>query len=118
MVADRVARGRSRSDQVLAVDAASEYQLPTTRRLCQAALAYRARLSGAQAGSRAWTLRGARMAQLPSSRHHVYRSLRLPDLREGDDSPLKTSFHHDLPDVCATRGLSTQRILPCGLNAT
>src|SRR5205809_4225774 len=32
--------------------------------------------------------------------------------------PLKTSFRRDLPDVYPTRRLSTQRILPCGLNAT
>src|SRR5882762_1013880 len=110
MVADRVARRRSRADQVLAVDAAIRYRLPRTGRLRQAALAYRARLSGTQAGGRAWALRRARLARLPSSRHDVYRSLRIPGLREGDDSPLNTSSHHDLPDACSTRRLSTQRI--------
>ena len=35
--------------------------------------------------------RRARMARLPSSRHAVHRSLRIPDLRAGDDSPLRTS---------------------------
>src|SRR5450631_3057976 len=87
MVTDRVARGRSRADQILAIDAAGECQLPPTRRLCQAALAGRAGLPGTQAGGRAWALRRPRLARLPSSRHDVYRSLRLPGLREGDDSP-------------------------------
>jgi SRSO17 transposase len=33
-------------------------------------------------------------------------------------SPLNTSARHAIPDVCSTRRLSTQRIPPCGLNAT
>jgi SRSO17 transposase len=45
MVADRVACRRSRADQILAVDAAGRHRLPRTRRLRQAALAYRTRLS-------------------------------------------------------------------------
>ena len=97
---------------------AGEYQLPRTRQLCQAALAHRAGLSGTQAGSRTWALRRPRVAGLPSSRHDVHRGLRIPSLREGDDSPLKTSYRHAVPDACLTRRLSTQRILPCGLNAT
>ena len=79
------------------------HQLPPPRRPCQAALAYRARLSGTQAGGRARSLRRARMARLPSSRHAVHRGLRIPDLRAGDDSPLRTSFHRALPGACLTR---------------
>src|SRR3979411_1154060 len=60
---------------------------------------------------------GRGMCGVHSSRHDVHRSLRLPDLREGDDSPLRTSFRHGLPDACPTRRLSTQGILPSGLNA-
>jgi SRSO17 transposase len=56
VVADRMARGRSRADQILAVDAARRYRLARTRRPRQVALAYRAGLSGAQAGSRARAL--------------------------------------------------------------
>ena len=56
VVADRVARGRGRADQILALDAAGGHQLPPARRSCQAALAHRAGLSGAQAGSRARAL--------------------------------------------------------------
>src|SRR5258705_12734562 len=106
-----MARGRSRADQILAVDVAIQYRLPPDRRLCQAALAHRAGLSGAQAGGRAWALRRARVARLPSPRHDVHRSLRIPGLREGDDSPLKTSYRHAAPDACLTRRLSTQGIL-------
>src|SRR6266567_9539452 len=107
-----MARGRSRADQILAVDVAIQYRLPPARRLCQAALAHRAGLSGAQAGGRARTLRRARVARLPSPRHDVHRSLRIPGLREGDDSPLKTSYRYAAPDACLTRRLSTQGILP------
>ena len=56
VAADRVARGRCRADQILALNAAGERQLPAARRFRQATLAHRARLSGAQAGSRAWSL--------------------------------------------------------------
>ena len=84
----------------------------------QAALAHRARLSGPQAGSRARAFRRARMARLPSSRHAVHRSLRIPDLRAGDDSPLRTSFHRAVPGTCRSRRLSTQRLRRCGPNAT
>jgi SRSO17 transposase len=56
VVADRVARERKRADQVLALDVAGGGQLPAARRFCKAALAHRARLSGAQARGRAWAL--------------------------------------------------------------
>jgi len=56
MAADRAARGRSQANQILALHAAGRHQLPPARRYCQAALAHRAGLSGAQAGSRAWAL--------------------------------------------------------------
>ena len=118
VAADRVAAGRSRADQILALDAAGEHQLSAPRRFCQVALAHRARLSGTQAGGWARPLRGARMARLPSSRHAVHRGLRIPDLRARDDSPLRTSFHRAAPGTCCTRRLSTQRIRPCGLNVT
>ena len=84
----------------------------------QAALAHRARLSGTQAGGRARAFRRARMARLPSPRHAVHRGLRIPDLREGDDSPLRTSFRHAVPATCRSRRLPTQRLRRCGLNAT
>src|ERR1700681_1027111 len=58
------------------------------------------------------------MAWLPSSRHAVHRGLRIPDLRKGDDSPLRTSFRRAAPATCRTPRLPTQRILHCGLSGT
>ncbi len=68
---------------------AARHLLPPAGRSRQIALAHRARLSGTQAGVWARTLRGTRMARLPPSRHAVHRRLRFPDLRAGDDSPLR-----------------------------
>jgi SRSO17 transposase len=118
MAADRVAQGRERAHQVLALDASRRPQLPATGLLWQTALAHRTRLSRAQAGGRARPFRGPWMARLSSSRHAVHRCLRLPDLRTGDDSPLTTSFRRCLLATCHTRGLSTPRLRPCGLNGT
>jgi SRSO17 transposase len=72
-------------------------------RSCQAALADRARLSGAEAGSWAWSLRGARMARVPPPRHAVHCRLRLPDRREADDSPLNSRRRRDIPETCRSR---------------
>jgi hypothetical protein len=49
--------------------------------------AHRARLPGAQTRGSARALRRPRMAGFPSSRHAVHCGLRIPGLREGDDSP-------------------------------
>jgi SRSO17 transposase len=69
-------------------------------RPCQNALAHRTRLPGAQARNRAWALRGARMAGVSSSRYAVHRSLWIPDLRTGDDSPFRTSFQQETQKTC------------------
>jgi hypothetical protein len=45
-------------------------------------------------------LRGARMAGVSSSRYAVHRSLWIPDLRTGDDSPLRTSFQQETQKTC------------------
>src|SRR5258708_24069736 len=58
------------------------------------------------------------MAWLPSARHPVHRCLWIPDLREGDDSPLRTSFRRSAPATYPTPQLPTPRIRPCGLNGT
>ena len=63
---------------------------------------------------RARTFRRARMARISSPRHAVHSSLRIPDLREGEDSPLWTSFHHvvkklAVPDGYRPRGCSPLR---------
>src|ERR1700761_8522419 len=119
MATKRMARGRNQTQQIqiLALHAAGRNQLPPARRYHQDALADRARLSGAQAGSRARALRRAWMARLPSPRHAVHRGLRIPGLRAGRDSPLRTWFLPVALDACLTRWLSTPRLRPCGLNA-
>src|SRR5712664_1800932 len=87
MAADRVAQRRTGADQILALDPSRRYRLSTPGRTRQTALANRARLSRAQARGRARAFRRPRMARLSSSRHAVHRRLRIPGLREGDDSP-------------------------------
>src|SRR6187549_210391 len=98
-----MAEGRGRADQILAFDAPQRHRLRSPGRSREAALAHRARLSRTQAGGRAFAFRGARLAWLSSPRYAVHRVLRLPDLRAGDDSPLKTSFHQALPAGCLIR---------------
>jgi SRSO17 transposase len=51
-------------------------------------------------------------------RHPVYRDLRIPDLRAGDDSPLRDAFHPGLPGSCSSPWLSTQRLHRCARNCT
>ena len=75
VAADRVAKGRGRADQVLALNASARHHLPLAGGHDQVALAHRARLSGAQAGGRARAFRRPRMARLPSPRHAMHRSL-------------------------------------------
>src|SRR6516225_180072 len=58
------------------------------------------------------------MAWFPSSRHSLYGSLRIPDLREGDDSPLRTGPYLARHAIFPSRWLSTQRICHCVRNAT
>ena len=84
----------------------------------QATLAHRARLSGAQAGDRTRPLRGPRLARLSSPRHPVHRSLRFPDLRAGEDSPLWTACRQVHPGGCAIRWLPTPRLRRCGPSVT
>src|SRR5260221_10885539 len=42
----------------------------------------------------------------------------MPDLREVDNPPVRTSSPHAAPATCRTRQLPTPRIPPCGLNGT
>src|SRR5664279_4814776 len=104
MAVDRVARRRERADQILALDPSQGYHVPRAGRPHQAALADRARLSGTQAGGWAWAFRGQRMARLPPPRHAVHHRLRIPGLREGDDSPLWTSFRQAVRETSVPNG--------------
>src|SRR5690348_10370700 len=76
MVANRVARGRERANQILALNPARRHHFPPPRRHRQIALAYRARLSRAQAGGGARPLRRTWVARLPPPRDAMHRSLR------------------------------------------
>src|ERR1700678_2326065 len=58
------------------------------------------------------------MAWLPPSRHDVHRSLRIPDLRKGDDSPLRTSSRRVVLATCRSPTLPTPRIPRCALSVT
>jgi hypothetical protein len=90
-------------------DARHEHHLPQTGGPHQTALAYRARLSGAQTRSRARAFRRTRLARLPSPRHAVHRGLRISGLREGEDSPLSTAFRHWVQEICRSQRLPAQR---------
>src|SRR6516164_1761707 len=117
-VADRVAAWRGRAHQVLAFECCQDDFIPGTGRHRQNALAHRARLPGPQARDRAWPLRRARLARFSPSRHAVYRGLWIPNLRAGDDSPLRTTFRRDVRETCHFRWLPTPRRRPSGPNGT
>src|ERR1700736_3918956 len=89
--------------EVLARHCRKEHFIPRSGRSRKNAVAGRARLPGAQARSRPRALRGPRVAGLPSSRHTLHRSLRVPDLRTGDDSPLRTSLRWETQKTCHSR---------------
>src|ERR1700722_1324026 len=87
MASRRMAAGRKRADQILAVDPTAGYGPRDARGNGQTALADRARLSGTQAGTRARSLRRTRLARLSPPHGALRRSLRIPGLRTESDSP-------------------------------
>src|SRR6476469_3261074 len=109
MAADRVARGRAGADAVLAVDPARGDRLRRSGRPGPAALADRAGLPGAQAGTRARALRGPRLARLPPPRHAVHRGLLFPDRRAGEIFPLRPRWRRGLRSASPSRRLPTPR---------
>ena len=56
------------------------------------------------------------MAWVSPSRHAVHRRLRIPPLRKGSDSPLRTTRHPSHPGASPSRRLSTPRIPLSDLN--
>src|SRR6266403_5502981 len=58
------------------------------------------------------------MARLPPPRHAVHSSLRIPNLRAGDDSPLSITFRRVARDAFNSPRLPTPRIRHRGLNDT
>jgi len=118
MAADRVAGERSRTGSLLALHTARRHLARMYGRPGQVALADRTRLSRTQTGGRPRSLRRPRLAWFPSSRNSLCRSLRIPDLREGDDSPLRTFPHLARHAISHSHWLSTQRFCRCVRNAT
>ena len=97
----------------LAADISLERMIDQARlplAFARAWLADRARLSRTQTRGRPRPLRRSRLAWLPSSRNSLCRSLRIPDLRNGDDSALRTSPHLARHTICTSRRLSTRRV--------
>jgi hypothetical protein len=88
MARRRMARGRGGADQILALDLARGHAARGSRRRHQAAMAHRTRLRGIEERTGPCSLRGARLAGIPSSRQPLHRSLRIPDPREISFSPL------------------------------
>jgi SRSO17 transposase len=111
------AEGRGRTDPVLVLHPARRHLPHSPRQAGQAALADRARLSGPQAGTRAWPLRRPRLARLSPSCHALYCGLRLPHHRAGRFSPLGRRTSVPRHDTSATRRFPTPRIPRCDLNA-
>src|ERR1019366_7974633 len=54
----------------------------------------------------------------PPPRHAVHHRLRIPGLREGDDSPLWTSFRQAVRETYGSQRLPTQRLRRCEPNDT
>src|SRR6266704_1818066 len=77
MAAHRMATDRSGADQVLALDVAADRDAHGTRPVRHAALADRTRLSRTERRARARSLRGPRLARLPSSRVALHRRVRV-----------------------------------------
>src|SRR6516165_12697013 len=69
MAADRVATGRSRTDQVLALYSACQYQASRPGAPGQAALDHRTRLPGAETRARLGALRRPRLARVSPPKH-------------------------------------------------
>src|SRR5271166_3443363 len=117
MAPRRMAAGRKRADQILALDPAGGDRPRDTRGNRQTALADRARLSGTQAGTRARSLRRTRLERLSPPHGALRRGLRIPGLRAESDSPLsRQNTAH--PGASTIPGLPTTRIRQSDPNAT
>jgi hypothetical protein len=84
----------------------------------QAELADRTRLSGLETGGRARPLRRPRLARVSPSRKPMHCGLRIPGLREGDGSPLRTCSRLARPTTCGSRRLPTQSSCRCACSVT
>src|ERR1700693_746600 len=113
-----MAGGRHRTGPRLALHAASRHLVRALGRSDEDAMADRTRLSRTQAGSWARSLRRPRMARLSPSRKSLHCGLRIPGLRKGDDSPLRTFSRPARPAIWHSRRLPTQRLCRCVHSAT
>src|SRR3954451_191883 len=118
MAADRVAPGRGRADQVLALQPAADDQAGEAGPHRQGALGHRARLRGAQTGDRTGPLRGPRLARLLPSGQPLHRSLRLPDRRALPFPPSPPVHPRADQDTCPTPRFPSARGCPSDLSAT
>src|SRR4051794_36435948 len=118
MAADRVAQGRGRADQVLALQPAADDQAGEAGPHRQGALGLRARLPGAETGDRTGSLRGPRLARLPPSCQPLHRSLRLPDRRALPFPPSAPVHPRADQDTCPTPRFPSARGCPSDLSAT
>src|SRR5271166_2870951 len=106
---------RSRADEILALDLAQRHAFAGSGRQSQIALAHRTRLRGAERRTRISPLRRSGLAWFSSPRDALHRSLRLPCLRTGSDSPLSLLATQD---ASATQRFPTPRRRRSGPNVT
>src|SRR5215831_12414782 len=97
MAADRVAAGRRRTDQVLALYSACQHQASGPGTPGQAALDHRTRLPRAETRARLGALRRTRLARLSPPRYPLYRGLWFPGGRTEPFFPLGSRGQVDLP---------------------
>ena len=102
--------GEAEPDQALVRQPRRRHGARAPRCSRQAALADRAGLPGAQAGTRPRTLRGPRLAGLPPSCLLVHRRLRLPGPRADSPSPHERLVSVRIAKAFLTRDLSAARL--------
>ena len=117
MAGDRASGRRNGTNKILVFDNGRNDRLRRVGWHDKAALAYRARLSGAEAGSWVGALRREGLARVPSSRHTLHCGLRLPDHGKGRFSPLWSPLPIIPRAICRSRELPTPRCRRFALNA-
>ena len=118
VAAHRVARGRGRAHQVLAVHRGQGHPPHRADPQGQAALAHRARLPGPQAGVGLRRLPGPWVAGIPPPHNAMHRRLRLPPGRAGRAFPPEASHTTARRSASPSPWFPTPRIPPSGLSGT
>src|SRR6516225_2492902 len=112
-MADRVAAGRSRTDQVLALYSAGQHQASGPGTPGQATLDHRTRLPRAETRARLRALRRTRLARVSPPRYPLYRGLWFPGGRTEPFFPLgarRSTGPIRSPDTAA---LPPSGLVPC-----